>query len=148
MKRPVLLAGLGASLAINAYRTLKFLDFSITVEDDYDPLCSLSHELRFIMGNNTLEEFKLYVSIKDEMPFETESVDWSAALDSVLTESGAFLMLHRVSVEIHWFSEYMDLDGMKFVMENLKKGKFPRLVESKALEFNFNSRVVSLLTLL
>ena len=37
MHRPLGMAGLGASLAINAYRTLKLLEFGVTVlGDDYD----------------------------------------------------------------------------------------------------------------
>jgi hypothetical protein len=94
---PVGLAGLGASLAINAYRTLKSLELSITVRvgDDYDPLCGLSRELRFIAGNNILEELELDVVVQADASCRTDSEDWSA-FDSVLTESGAFPMLHRV----------------------------------------------------
>ena len=141
MNQPVWLTGLGASLAINSYRTLKFLYLSITVEGfDCDLLCGLSRELRFIVGNNILEEVILNVVVEDDDSFETESEDWSA-FDSVLTESGAFPMLHRVSVEIYWFSAIMgfNLDELSFVIESLKD-KFPRLVESKAVEFNFISK--------
>ena len=65
MDWPVELAGLGASLAINAYRTLKLLALSITVVgDNYDPLCGLSRELRFIAENNILEELELDVVVQ------------------------------------------------------------------------------------
>ena len=71
--KPVWLAGLGASLAINSYRTLKFLNLSIIVEgDDCNPLCGLSSELRFITGNNILDELKLFVMVDDH---ETETKD-------------------------------------------------------------------------
>ena len=144
MLRPLELAGLGACLAINAYRTLKSLYFDITVEeDDFDPLCDLSRELRFIAGKNILEmlELELFVrleieDIEDNASFQTVSEEWSA-FDSILTESGAFPMLHQVSVAIWW--ETMDLDEMNLFMETLKKDKFPRLVKSKAVEFNFSS---------
>ncbi|KIM37828.1 hypothetical protein M413DRAFT_30735 [Hebeloma cylindrosporum] len=103
MSWPVVLTGLGPSLAINAYRTLKFLELSIVrARDDYDPLCGLSHELTFISGINVLEKIVLDVVVQPETFCRTDSDDWSA-LDLVLTESGAFPMLHRVSVEIWWF---------------------------------------------
>ena len=65
------LAGLGESLAINSYWTLKFLTLGITVEGD-NPLCGLSCELRFITGNNILDELKLFVMVDDH---ETETKD-------------------------------------------------------------------------
>ena len=128
------LAGLGESLAINSYRTLKFLNLDIifTVEE-CDPLCGLSRELGFITGDNILEELKLYLVFKNNV---TELEDWSA-FDSMLTDSGAFPILHRVSVEISsWLVPWMDWDGMNLYIESFKKNKFPRLVESKAVEFN------------
>ena len=138
MNLPVWLEGLGASLAINSYRTLRFLHLTIKVEgDDCDPLCGLSRELRFIIDNNILEELKLLVVIDDDALFKTESEDWSV-FDSVLTKSGAFPMLHRVSVEIWWCPQFMDLDE-NLLNESFKEDKFPRLVESKEVEFNFES---------
>jgi len=132
------LEGLGASLAINAYRTLKSLILRITVVgDDHDPLCGLSRELRFIAGNNILEKLELVVAVQEDPSYRTESVDWSA-FDSVLTESGAFPMLHRVSVKVWWYSAWRDLSEQDAVLESLTKAKFPRLVESKAMEFNLN----------
>ena len=141
MVLPLGLAGLGACLAINAYQTLKSLYFNITVEeDDFDPLCDLSRELRFIAGKNILEmlELKLFVrleieDIEDDASFQTVSEECSA-FDSMLTESGAFPMLHQVSVAIWW-----EFNEMNLVMESLKKDRFPRLVESKAVEFNFSN---------
>ena len=83
------LEGLGASLAINSYRTLKFLALTITVVgDNHDPLCGLCPELRSIAGNNVLEVLELAVAIRFYyFSYQTESEDWSA-FDSVLTESG------------------------------------------------------------
>ena len=127
------LARLGESLAINSYRTLKFLNLIITAEG-HNPLCGLSRELRFITGNNILEELKLFVMVIDH---ETGTEDWSA-LDSVLTDFGAFPILHRVSVDILWFrSMKLARDGMNLFIESFKKDNFPRLVESKAVKFNF-----------
>jgi hypothetical protein len=141
---PVELAGLGPSLAINAYRTLKLLALSITVVGDYyDPLCGLNRELRFIAGKNILEELELDMVVQADSPCRTESEDWSA-FDSVLTGSGAFPMLRRVSVEIWWYSHGMDVDDMDAedgILESLKEGKFLRLVESKAVEFNFTAEI-------
>ena len=140
MYKYVGLAGLGASLAINAYRTLKLLRLSIVVGgDSYEPLCGLSRELRFIAGKNILERLELFMMVEDDASFQIMSEEPSA-FDSVLTESHAFPMLHRVEVAIWWYSESMDLNGMSPVMVNLKKNKFSRLVESKAVEFNFNTR--------
>ena len=140
MEQPIWLAGLGASLAINSYRTLKFLNLSIGVEGDDEeycvPLCSLSHELRFIIGNNILEELKLYVEIYNDTSFQTEPEVWSA-FDSVLTKSGAFPMLHRVSVLIQWY-----LKSNTLPMERLKEENFPRLYESKAVEFNIRWNMI------
>ena len=121
MGRPVWLEGLGSSLAINSYRTLKFLELTITVVGNYhDPLCGLSPELRLIAGNNVLEELKVDLVVQQDSSCQTESEDWSA-FDAVLTESGAFPMLHRVSVKIQWNSLY--LDWRDLVLK--KEDKFP-----------------------
>ena len=117
------LAGLGSSLAINAYRTLKTLQFSLNIErDDRDLLCGIEHELRFLAGNNIIEILELDMVFLDESSFQIDSEDWYAdsALDSLLTESGGFPMLHRVSIELWWYS------GSP---ECLNRDKFPRLVE-------------------
>ena len=133
---PVFLEGLGASLAKNSYRTLKFLELTTTVvEGDHDPLCGLCPELRFIAGNNVLEELELKISVKEDASCRTKDEDWSA-FDSVLTESGAFPMLHRVLVEILWYTE------QDIVLESLKEDKFPRLVESEVVEFNFSAELI------
>ena len=138
MYQSLKLAGLGASLAINAYRMLKLLELSIK-EDYYsvsDRLCGLSRELRFIARNNVLEELKLDVVVDSNASWLTESEDWSA-FDSVLTESGAFPMLHRVSVKIWWCTTISgNPDDCHAMLESLKEVKFSRLVESKAVEFN------------
>ena len=141
MLQPLDLAGLGASLAINAYRTIKSLEFGVTVlvEDDHDLLCGFNRELKFIAGNNILEKLRLYLEIEDETAFKTESEDWST-LDSVLTESHAFPMLHQVSVEISWWSESMDISEREAMLESLKKDKFSRLMKSKAVKFDFSAK--------
>ena len=140
MLQPLDLAGLGASLAINAYRTIKSLEFGVTVlEDDHDLLCGFNRELKFIAGNNILEKLRLYLEIEDETAFKTESEDWST-LDSVLTESRAFPMLHQVSVEISWWSESMDISEREAMLESLKKDKFSRLMKSKAVKFDFSAK--------
>ncbi|KIM37821.1 hypothetical protein M413DRAFT_30729 [Hebeloma cylindrosporum] len=144
MDWPVSLGGLGPSLAINAYRTLKFLQLSIdVVGDDYDPLCGLNHELRFISGNNVLENIVLDIVVQVDASCRTESDDWSA-FDSVLKKTGAFPMLHRVSVEIWWLMYCMGVDDDEDrISESLKEDKFPRLVKSKAVEFNFSALIYS-----
>ena len=143
MDRPLKFAGLGASLAINAYRTLKLLALRIEVdfESDLDPLWELSCELRFIAGNNILEELKLDVDVRGDASCLTKSEDWFA-FDSVLTESGAFPMLHRVSVKIWWYTGSEDPDDCEAMLESSKEDKFPRLLESKAVEFNFSNEVL------
>ena len=139
MDHPVWLEGLGANLAINSYRTLKFLELSITIAGNYhDPLCGLSPELRLIAGNNVLEELKLTLVVQRDSSCQTESEDWST-FDSVLTESCAFPMLHQVSVKIWWISFYRDQIQVGAVLESLKEDKFPRLVESEAVVFNFST---------
>jgi hypothetical protein len=142
------LAGLGESLKIsNAHQTLKLLALSIVVRDDDNPLCGLGRELRFIAGNNILEELELDVVVDAIflLPANSESEDWSA-FDSVLTESGAFPMLHRVSVEFGWNSHGLEVDGADDedgIWESLKEDRFPRLAESKAVEFNFSGEIFS-----
>jgi len=137
MNARVELTGLGGCLAMNAYRTLKVLDLNILVLGDYyDPLCGLCRELGFIAGNNILEGLILCLVVR-EVACQTESEDWSA-FDSLLTESGAFPILHRVSIKIKWNSRGRDRDAL---LESLKEDKFPRLVESKAVEFNFSARI-------
>ena len=65
-------------------------------------LCVVSRELKFITGNNIVEELKLCDLVRrDSASFQTKSESWSA-FDSVLNECGAFPMLHRVSVVIEW----------------------------------------------
>jgi hypothetical protein len=116
------------------------LAFNIAVlGDDYDPLCGLSRELRFIAGNNILKELELDVMVKGGS-CRTDSEDWSA-FDSVLTESGAFPMLHRVSVKIGWCIAHWELSRHEAILESLKEDKFPRLKESKAVKFNFSAEV-------
>ena len=134
MQEPVKLTGLGASLAINAHRMPKRLEISIRVGDDYGPLCGLSRELRFIAGNNILENLGLIVVISNSYPYPTEPEDWSD-FDSVLTESGAFPMLHQVSIGI-WWRPGRDLIEQEAMLEIFKEDKFPGLVESKAVEFD------------
>ena len=141
MVQPLKLAGLGANLAKYSYRTLKFLELYVTVVgDDHDPLCGLNGELRHIAGNNVLEELELNVVVQQDVPCRTESDDWSA-FDSVLTEPGAFPMLHRVLVEIWWYTASRNLSEQDAVLESLKEDKFPRLVKSKAVEFNFRAEI-------
>jgi len=132
--QPLKLAGLGASLAINAYRTLKLLQVGVTVVGDYhDPLCGLNLELRVFAGNNILEELDLDVVVKTDVPCRTDSKDWRT-FDSVLTESGAFPALRRVFVRFYWYTtDMLNQDRV----ESLKEDKFPRLVESKTVEFTF-----------
>ena len=138
MVQPLELAGLGASLAINAYRTLKILEIGVTVVgDDHDPLCGLNRELRFIAGNNILEDLRLDVTLQQDVLCRTETEDWSA-FDSMLTESGAFPMLRLVSVRIWWYSVFRNLSGQ---VESLQEDKFPQLVESKAVDFDFLSEI-------
>ena len=141
VNQPVELAGLGANLAINVYRTLKILALSITVVgDDHDPLCGLSRELRCIAGNNILEELELDVVVCGAC--RTESEDWST-FDSVLTKSGAFPILRLVWVEICWNSQagtLRDLDNEVGMLRSFKEVKFPRLVESKAVEFYLSTQ--------
>jgi hypothetical protein len=133
----VWLEGLGASLAINAYRTLKSLALRI-VGYDHDPLCGLSRELIVIAGNNILEELELDVVVQPNVTDEIESLDLRFYdFDSMLTESGSFPMLHRVSVEIRWHSLGTDVDNIDCILEYLKEQMFPRLEESEAVEFNF-----------
>ena len=141
MLQPLGLAGLGTSLAINAHRTLKLLEFGVTVlEDDY-LLCGFDHELKFIAGNNILEALRLYLEIEDETSFQTESEleDWSS-LDSVLTESGAFPMLRRVSIEISWWSESMEISEREAILERLKEDKLPQLMKSKVVKFDLTAQ--------
>ena len=141
MNRPVELRGLAKSLEINAYRTLKYLQLSIpVVGDNYDPLCGLSRELGFMAGNNILEELQLDVVVCGAC--RTESEDWST-FDSVLTKSGAFPILRLVWVEICWNSQagtLRDLDNEVGMLRSFKEVKFPRLVESKAVEFYLSTQ--------
>jgi hypothetical protein len=134
--RPVWLEGPGASLAINSCRTLKFLALTITVVGEYhDPLCKLCSELRFIAGNNVLEELELDLLVGASCL--TESEDWFA-FDSMLAESGAFPMLRRVSVKIRWYSAPSSPVEQDAVLGSLSEDAFPRLVESKAVVFKFS----------
>jgi hypothetical protein len=138
---PLWLEGLGASLAINSYRTLKFLALSTTVvEEDHDPLCGLCPELRLIAGNNVLEELELTVLVRIDTSCQPESEDWPA-FDSVLTESGAFPMLHRVSVKIRWLLKLRNPIEQNAVLESLMGDKFPQLVEREAVVFNFSTEI-------
>ena len=131
MRWPVKLAGLGTSLAINAYRTLKLLDLNISEAGD-DPLCGLGHELRFIAGNNILEEL-VVTTVRADNEFK-----YWPAFDSLLTESGAFPILHRVSVNVWWFSQSLYYSSRNLGdPDRAMESWFPRLVESKAVEFNF-----------
>ena len=79
------LAGLGESLAINAYRTLKSLQLNIPIdEESYEPLYGLSCELRFIAGKNILETLELFMMVEDYASYQILAEEPSA-FDSVLT---------------------------------------------------------------
>ena len=134
MVQPLELAGLGASLTINAYQTLKLLQIGVTVVGDYyDPLCGLNLELRAIAGNNILEKLELDVGVNIDVSCRTDSKDWHT-FDSVLTDPGAFPVLRRVSVKFRWYTtDMLNQDRLESVKEN----NFPRLVESKTVEFTF-----------
>ena len=83
---------------------------------------------------------ELYLVVEDDIPCRTESEDWSA-FDSVLTESDAFPMLNRVLVDISWGTEHRNMREQFTVLESLKEDKFPRFVESKAVEFKFCANI-------
>ena len=145
VQRPLELAGLGEGLAINASRTLTSLGLrtrSIIVHDDHlDPLCGLSRELGFIAGNNILEELELYVWFEDassSYPSNPTHFELWSAFDSMLTDSGAFPVLCRVSVEFGLYSRYRSEPERDAILKSLKENKFARLVESEAVEFNFS----------
>ena len=112
------------------------------MQDVDDPLCGISGEPGFITGNNILEELQLGVAIWANGASRTKTEDWPI-LDSLLTKSGAFPMLHRVSIEIWWYSVGRDRNKQDAILESLKEVKLPRLVESKAVEFNFSSEIQS-----
>ncbi|KIM37827.1 hypothetical protein M413DRAFT_30734 [Hebeloma cylindrosporum] len=131
--RPVQLTGLGASLASNAYRSLKYMNLRIFAyskeeeEDSFYPLCGLNRELRSLAGNNVLEELELDVFAQSKPYQRDPSEDWSA-FDSVLTESGMFPLLHQVSVEISWSTERFGSHE-----QHLIGCEFPRLMESRVV---------------
>ena len=137
MDQPLEMAGLGATLAINAYRTLKVLKLRIAVVGDYDPLCGLNRELKVIAGNNILEKLELDMVVNTDVSCRTDSEVWHT-FDSVLTKSGAFPALRRVSVKFWWYTtDVLDQDRV----ESVKEDKFPRLVESKTVEFTFRAEL-------
>ena len=150
MHHPVWLEGLGASLAINSYRTLQFLALTIIVVGNYhDPLCGLSPELRLIAGNNVLEELELDLAVQIGSSVRTGSEDWSA-FDSMLTDSSAFPMLRRVSVKIGRYPLSKGPIEHNAVLDSeiLREDSFPRLVESKGVVFNLSTEIrESLMTL-
>ena len=126
------LAGLGESLAINASRTLRSLRLNTTstilLHDDYlDPLCGLSRELEFIAGNNILGGLQLELCFEDASSSYLTHFELWSAFDSMLTDSVAFPVLRRVSVELRWFSKYPNLSGSEHdaILKSLKENKFP-----------------------
>ena len=146
MLRHFELAGLGESLAINAYRTLTSLRFSDILDIvHYDPSYGFNRELGFIAGNNILEELQLDVGFKiASLGFKVASSYlthfevWSA-FDSMLTDSGAFPVLRQVSVKFRWYLSYWREPEKDAILEGLKENKlFPRLVESESVKFNFS----------
>lgn len=69
---------------------------------------------------------------KEDISSLIESEDWDN-FDSVMTESGSFPMLRRVSVEIWWREvSRRDLEDQEDI---LTKDIFPRLVERNAVQF-------------
>ncbi|KDR76681.1 hypothetical protein GALMADRAFT_139580 [Galerina marginata CBS 339.88] len=132
---PLILSGLGTSLMVNAYRTLRSVALGITIfRYDSERLRGLSRELRYLSGNNILQVFELNVVIA---PGRTETEEWDA-IDWLLTEPGAFPMLHRVSIEIRWYSDGWEVREIDDILGRLTKERFLRLVESPVVEFNFS----------
>ena len=68
--------GVGRS---NVYRTLKSVIVGVTdLGDDHDPLCGLNRELKFLAGNNILEELELNVAVQvqEDASCRTDFVEW------------------------------------------------------------------------
>ena len=133
---PLELAGLGESLAINAYRTLTSLGLNI-INSTVTSLRGLSRELGFIAGKNILEKLQLDVWFKDASSYLTHFELWST-FDSVLTDSCAFPVLRQVSVTFCWYSRDWSEHEKDAFLESLKENRFPRLVESEAVKFDFS----------
>lgn len=132
------MGGLGSSLAVNAYQTLRSLTLSLDVDDEhYDPLCGLTLELQHFSGNNVLEELVVSVYVGLDRRCHTDSDDWSD-LDVVLTHQGAFPMLHRVTVKLFWCSNYrQEWEVEDKCLRRVTQDQFPRLLKSPAVEFVF-----------
>ncbi|KJA14245.1 hypothetical protein HYPSUDRAFT_208872 [Hypholoma sublateritium FD-334 SS-4] len=136
---PLQLAGLGSSLAINAYQTLKSVKLSLLVDGDHhDPLYGLPLELQQLSGNNVLEELKVDVLVSVDKPCPTDSDDWSD-LDAVLTKQGAFPMLRRVTLNLLWSSCDRDEEEVEALLDSLTRDRFPRLLQNSAIHFLFNA---------
>ncbi|KJA16814.1 hypothetical protein HYPSUDRAFT_206721 [Hypholoma sublateritium FD-334 SS-4] len=134
---PLLLAGLGSSLAAKAYRTLKSVKLHLAVgQAHYSPLCGLTLELRQLSGNNVLEELDISVLVGADEPCRTEADDWSD-LDALLTVQGAFPMLHRVTVKLSWFSDAREEEQIQALFHRLTQDRFPQLLKSSAVQFEF-----------
>ncbi|KJA14244.1 hypothetical protein HYPSUDRAFT_72683 [Hypholoma sublateritium FD-334 SS-4] len=135
---PLQLAGLGSSLATNAYQTLKSVILYLNVDrEHFDPLCGLTLALRQLSGHNVLEELDVSVLVETDEPCRTDSDDWSD-LDTVLTDQSAFRMLRRVTVKLLWYSYQRDEVQVADLLHKLTADRFPRLLESSAVQFVFN----------
>ena len=136
----MLFTELGSSLAESAHRTLKSFDLYINVtEHHHAPLCGLPNELRRLSGNNVLEELDICVLVYRDEACRTDSDDWSD-LDAVLTAQDAFPMLRSVILELVWESRHRDMGQVKKLLRKLTQDRFPRLLESATIEFEFQEK--------
>lgn len=134
---PLLLTGLGSSLVVNAYHTLKAVELYLNVtEGHYTPLCGLPLELRQLSGNNVIEELDVSILVETDEQCRTDLDDWSD-LDDLLTVEGAFPMLRRVTIELAWYSSDRDEGQIKALLHRLTQDRFSRLLESSAVQFEF-----------
>lgn len=128
--------GLGASLSAWNVGALKELNLSLEVIPDYDPLYDLVRELGMIAGMNIIKEVCLEVNFYTNMRPRGSTSIWSA-LDTLLTRPGSFPMLNVVTVKILWDRAYWNPEPETSFLGPLTEETFPRLLDSKVMEFAF-----------
>ncbi|KJA13792.1 hypothetical protein HYPSUDRAFT_49604 [Hypholoma sublateritium FD-334 SS-4] len=137
------LVGIGSSLTANPQPRLRSVTLDLgefDEENDEMILDELNSDLRQLSEKNILEVLKLQMTIKvyqDSEPIKYFT-EWAADFDEILTDFGAFPALREVIVDLTWFTrDTAELCYDSRSADELTKAQFPRLLESRVIDFRY-----------
>lgn len=141
-------AGIGLSLTTHPRPQLRYVSLDIgdfDIEDGDVILDGLNDVLGQLPENNVLEVLDVHIRINLDSivgrEVESRWVAWADDSDRILSDIGAFPVLRKVTIGMSWFIRDMELGYMGTgPMDRLVEARFPRLLESTAIDFRFFER--------